>query len=74
VELNLVDDVIYKEAKIFGSTGRLMWQTWWDMMKLLESGKFDPMPVITHRLPLSEFKKGLELAASGDAGKIIFYP
>jgi threonine 3-dehydrogenase len=74
VELNLVDDIIYKEAKIFGSTGRLMWQTWWDMMKLLESGKFDPMPVITHRLPLSEFKKGLELAASGDAGKIIFYP
>ena len=74
IELDFPDDIIYKEATVFGSTGRLMWQTWWDMQKLLESGKFDPMPVITHRLPLAEFKKGLELAASGEAGKIIFYP
>jgi len=74
VELSLNEDIIYKEAKVFGSTGRLMWQTWWDMQKLLESRKFDPMPVITHRFPLAEFKKALELAKSGEAGKIIFYP
>ena len=74
VELSLTEDIIYREARVFGSTGRLMWQTWWDMKKLLESGKFDPMPVITHRLPLAEFKKGLELAKSGESGKIILYP
>ena len=74
VELSLTEDIIYREARVFGSTGRLMWQTWWDMKKLLESGKFDPMPVITHRFPLAEFKKGLELARSGDSGKIILYP
>jgi len=74
VELSLTEDIIYREARVFGSTGRLMWQTWWDMKKLLESDKFDPMPVITHRLPLAEFKKGLELAKSGESGKIILYP
>lgn len=74
VELSLNEDIIYREVRVFGSTGRLMWQTWWDMKKLLESGKFDPMPVITHRFPLAEFKKGLELAKSGESGKIIFYP
>ncbi len=74
VELNLPEDIIYKEARVFGSTGRLMWQTWWDMQNLLESGKFDPMPVITHRFYLSEFKDAFELAKSGEAGKILLYP
>lgn len=74
VELSLNEDIIYKETKVFGSTGRLMWRTWYDMQKLLESGKFDPMPVITHRFPLAEFAEGLELAKRGEAGKIILYP
>ncbi|MFC1915770.1 L-threonine 3-dehydrogenase [Chloroflexota bacterium] len=74
VELDLTTDVIYKEARVFGSTGRIMWQTWYEIQKLLSSGKFDPMPVITHRFPLAEFAKGLELAKSGKAGKILFYP
>ncbi len=74
VELSLNEDIIYKEARVFGSTGRIMWKTWYDIQKLLESGKFDPMPVITHRMPLAEFAKGIELAKSGEAGKIILYP
>ena len=74
VELDLTADIIYKEARVFGSTGRTMWQTWYDMQKLLESGKFDPMPVITHRMPLADFAKALELAKSGEAGKILLYP
>jgi len=74
ITLDIPDDIVYKEARVIGSTGRLMWQTWWDVQNLLESGKFDPMPVITHRLPLTEFKKGLQLAKSGEAGKVILYP
>ena len=74
VELEPNDDIIEKEARVFGSAGRLMWQTWWDMQKLLESGKFDPMPAITHRFPLSEFQDALKLAKSGEAAKIILYP
>ena len=74
VELSLNEDIIYKEARVFGSTGRIMWKTWYDIQKLLESGKFDPMPVITHRMPLAEFAKGIELAKSGEAGKRILYP
>ena len=74
VELALNEEIIYKEARVFGSTGRMMWDTWWDMQALLESGKFDPMPVITHRLPLSEFEEGLKLAKGGEAGKVLLYP
>lgn len=74
VEINLTDDIIYKEAKVFGSTGRTMWQTWYDVQKLLNSGKFDPMSVITHRFPLAEFDNALKLAKSREAGKILLYP
>lgn len=74
IELNLAEDIIQKEAKVFGSTGRLMWQTWWDMQSLLESGRFNPMAVITHRFPLADFAEAFELAKSGKAGKILLYP
>jgi len=74
IELSLTENIIYKEAKVFGSTGRIMWQTWWDVQKLLESGQFDPMPVITHRFPLAEFEQALDLAKNQQAGKIILYP
>ncbi|MFC1903704.1 alcohol dehydrogenase catalytic domain-containing protein [Chloroflexota bacterium] len=74
IALDLPADIIYKEAKVFGSTGRMMWKTWYDIQNLLESGKFDPMPVITHRFPLAEFDKAIKLAESGEAGKILLYP
>lgn len=74
VTLDLVQGIIYKEAKVYGTTGRLMWKTWWDMEKLLTSGRVDPMPVITHRLGLDDIDEAIELARSGRAGKIILTP
>jgi len=74
VELDIPADVIYKEATVYGSTGRLMWDTWWRMRSLLDSGKFDPMPAVTHRLPLADLARGIELAKSGEAGKVLLYP
>lgn len=74
VELDTPVDIIYKEATVYGTTGRLMWDTWWRMQTLLDSGKFDPMPAITHRLPLAEVGKGVELARTGQAGKVLLYP
>ena len=74
VELDTPTDIIYKEATVYGTTGRLMWKTWWQMQTLLDSGKFDPMPAITHRLPLAEVGKGVELARTGQAGKVLLYP
>lgn len=74
VTLDLTANVIYKEVRVFDSTGRMMWDTWYEMQNLLNSGKFDPMLVITHRMPLADFAKGIELARSGKAGKIILYP
>jgi len=74
IELDLAADIIYKEVRIYGSTGRLMWKTWYDTQKLLDSGAFDPTPIITHRFPLEKFDQALNLARSRQAGKILLYP
>jgi threonine 3-dehydrogenase len=74
VEIDITANIIYKETRVFGSTGRIMWQTWWDMQNLMDSGKFDPLPVITHRMPMADFAEALDLAKSGQAGKILLYP
>jgi threonine 3-dehydrogenase len=74
VSLNTSDDIIYKEATVIGTTGRLMWETWWQMDRLLASGRFDPRDVITHRFGLEDYAEAFELAGSGKAGKIILTP
>jgi threonine 3-dehydrogenase len=72
VPLDLVNDVIYKEAVVFGITGRLMFSTWAEASDIISSGKMDISPVITHYFRLEDFEDAFELGASGKAGKIIF--
>jgi threonine 3-dehydrogenase len=74
VTLDTPTDIIYKEAVVYGTTGRLMWKTWYQIQALLDSGKFDPMPTVTHRMPLADIGKGVELAKTGEAGKVLLYP
>lgn len=74
VELNLGSDVVFKEAKIFGIHGRIMFNTWTQMENLLASGKLVVDPVITHVLPLAHWQKGIELAKNGQACKVVYHP
>jgi threonine 3-dehydrogenase len=72
VEWDLVNNVIYKEANVYGVTGRIMWDTWWTAQSMLLSGKMDVSPVITHRFDLKEYDQAFQLAESASTGKIIF--
>jgi len=72
IQINLADDIIFKGAKVVGISGRRIWRTWYTVKELLETGKLDVRPVITHTFPLEDFEKGFELMASGHCGKIIF--
>jgi threonine 3-dehydrogenase len=74
VELNLVNNVIYKEANVYGVTGRIMWDTWWTAQSMILSGKMDLNPVITHHFDLKEYDKALQLAESATTGKIVLKP
>jgi len=74
VPVNTFDDIICKEVTVKGTTGRLMWKTWYQMDRLVASGRFDPRAVITHGFPLSSFDEAFALATSAKAGKILLVP
>ena len=75
VQLDL-NSLIFKGARIICINGREMYRTWYQMAGLLNSGRLDPSPVITHRLKLEEFQKGFEAMKSADrqSGKIVLIP
>ncbi len=50
--------------------GREMFETWYKMSAMLQSG-LDISPIITHRLPIAEFRDGFEIMRSGQSGKVI---
>jgi threonine 3-dehydrogenase len=62
--------VIFNMLTIQGIYGREMYETWYKMTVMLESG-LNISPVITHRLKFAHFQEGFELMQSGNAGKII---
>jgi len=74
LQLNLTQDVIFKNIKIIGITGRKMFSTWNIVSNLLKSERINVSPVITHKFPLQDFKKGMKLMGEGNCGKIILKP
>ncbi|MEJ7752428.1 MAG: L-threonine 3-dehydrogenase [Candidatus Limnocylindrales bacterium] len=71
--IDLSAEVIFKGLRIYGITGRRLYETWYRTTALLEEG-LDLSPVITHRLPLSRYAEAFELVASGHAGKVVLLP
>ncbi len=62
--------VIFNMLTIKGIYGREMYETWYKMTVMLQSG-LDIRPVITHRLRYTEFHKAFEVMATGQSGKVI---
>ncbi len=62
--------LVFNMLTITGIYGRKIYETWYYMTVLLESG-LDIAPVITHRYPYQEFEKGFEVMISGNCGKVI---
>ena len=62
--------VIFKGLVIKGIYGREMFETWYKMIAMLQSG-LDVTPVITHRYPVKEYQEAFQMMSSGQSGKII---
>lgn len=62
--------VIFKSLEIKGIYGREMYETWYKMAAMVQSG-LDISPVITHRFPVNDFQKGFDAMLSGQSGKVI---
>jgi threonine 3-dehydrogenase len=64
------DLVVFNGITIKGIYGREMYETWYKMTAMLQSG-LNIAPVITHRFPYTEYEKGFEVMRSGQSGKVI---
>ena len=62
--------VIFKGLFLKGIYGREMFETWYKMTTMIQSG-LDISAVITHRFPIEEFRKGFEVMNSGNSGKVV---
>ncbi len=64
------NQVIFKGLTLKGIYGREMFETWYKMASLLQSG-LDLQPVITHHLPIQDYREAFSIMGSGRAGKVI---
>lgn len=62
--------IIFKGLVVKGIYGREMYETWYKMVTMLQSG-LDIDKIITHRFPIDEFQKGFDAMNSGECGKVI---
>ena len=62
--------IVFNMLTIKGIYGREMYETWYKMSVLLDSG-VDISPVITHRFPYDEFQRGFDAMISGHTGKVV---
>ena len=73
ITLDLATDVIFKGLRVYGITGRKMFETWYRTQALLAQG-LDLTPIVTHRIALRDYKQAFELLAGGHAGKVVLLP
>ena len=65
-------EVIFKGLELKGVYGREMFETWYKMSSMLQSG-LNIDPVITHHFDIDEFQPAFELMESGQSGKVILH-
>ena len=64
------DQVIFKGLVLKGVYGREMFETWYKMASLLQSG-LDVSPILTHRFGVGDFQEAFEIMRSGQSGKVV---
>ena len=64
------NQVIFKGLVLKGIYGREMFETWYKMSSMLQSG-LNVAPIITHHYPIADFQPAFDLMASGQSGKVI---
>lgn len=64
------NDIVFKGLTLQGIYGRRLFETWYKMLAMLQTG-LDVSPVITHHFAAEEYEDALDVMRSGDTGKVI---
>lgn len=65
-----MNQVIFKGLKLKGIYGREMFETWYKVASLLQSG-LELKPIIAHHLPVQEYAQAFNIMSSSRSGKVI---
>ena len=74
VELDLANDLIYREVELTGISGRKIWETWQDFATVMKGPYFKLDKVLGERFKLEDLMKAVEKVRAGAPGKMIVYP
>jgi len=76
IQLELAEEMVFKGIKVLAINGRKMFETWYEVGNLLNSGRVDVKPVITHEFPLEKIDEAMGMLAAKDkrCGKIVLKP
>lgn len=76
IQLELAEEVVFKGITILGINGRKMFETWYEVSNLLNSGRVDVKPVITHTFPLTKMDEAMAMLTGKEkkCGKIVLQP
>lgn len=66
-----MNDVVFKGIRMQGIIGRKMWETWDQMIWLLDEKGLDVSRVVTHHMPFEQFETAISAMKSGEAGKVV---
>jgi threonine 3-dehydrogenase len=76
MEFDLNAAVIFRSASVFGITGRRMFETWYQVRGLLAKPSFREKisAIVTHRIPIRDISRGMDLINSKQAAKVVLEP
>ncbi len=71
VSFDMNNLITFKGIRVYGITGRKIFETWRVADQLLKSGRVDLSKVVTHVLPFEKWEEGIELMMKGESGKVV---
>jgi threonine 3-dehydrogenase len=76
ITIDWTTQLVFKGVRISSIMGRRIWGTWFKAMGLLNKGKLDPKPIVTHRFQLEEYETAFELLNSKEkrVGRVLLIP
>ena len=76
ITLDVNNAIVFKAAKVYGISGRRMFETWYQIKGLLSKQSFQDKiaSIITHRFAMADIREGIELIKEKKAGKVLLKP
>lgn len=74
IDLDVADDIVFKGAHVYGVVGRRIYDTWYEVKRLIDNDMLDLDTLITHTFAMSDIEQAMEIMGSGNCGKIIIDP